>query len=262
MRFVSRVFVVTAAFFGSCCTTKSSTFALATSARSDTTSSITIKYFDARGAAEGSRLLLAIAGEDYNDERFTITPGSFDSPGFKAAKEDGSLSMNMNRAPVMIVDGTTTIGQSKAMERYLANRFGLMGSNPIEAALIDCISEHCRDVKDAQMAKRFSMFVKDKTDEEKAIAQKEWFETDMPAMLAKLETSVKQCGGTNDCAVGNSVSYADVAIYLLLKECFPAYQVATLAAAEDCPTLLACCETVANHPGVKDWIEKRPKTNF
>ena len=110
MRFVSRVFVVTAAFFGSCCTTKSSTFALATSARSDTTTSITIKYFDARGAAEGSRLLLAIAGEDYNDERFAITPGSFDSPGFKAAKEDGSLSMNMNRAPVMIVDGSTTIG--------------------------------------------------------------------------------------------------------------------------------------------------------
>ena len=44
-----------------------------------------------------------------------------------------------------------TIGQSKAIERYLARRFGLMGENAEDEAMIDCIAEHCRDVKDAAM---------------------------------------------------------------------------------------------------------------
>ena len=35
------------------------------------------------------------------------------------------------------------------------------------------------------------MFVKDRTDEEKAEAQKEWFETDMPAMLVLSRTGIE-----------------------------------------------------------------------
>jgi len=134
--------------------------------------------------------------------------------------------------------------------------------NDTEAALIDCISEHCRDVKDAQMRKRFSMFVRDRTDEEKEQAQTEWFETDMPAMLAKLEACVKTISTSKGCSVGSSISYADVSIYLLLKECFPASQEATLEAAKDCPLLLEICDSVSNHPSVKRWIETRPDTNF
>jgi len=221
-----------------------------------------IKYFNARGAAEGSRLIFAIAGQDYEDQRFDILPGTMESPDFQNAKEGGDLAMNLDRAPVLITPEGITIGQSKAMERFLAQTFGLMGSSDTDAALIDCISEHCRDVKDAQMRKRFSMFVRDRTDEEKEQAQTEWFETDMPAMLAKLEACVKTISTSKGCSVGSSISYADVSIYLLLKECFPAYQEATLEAAKDCPLLLEICDSVSNHPSVKRWIETRPDTNF
>ena len=203
-----------------------------------------LKYFDARGAAEGCRLIFAIAGEEYEDTWYDIVPGKMESPAFSAAKEGGDLAMNLDRAPVLITPEGVTIGQSKAIERFLARRFGLMGDNDTDGALVDCIAEHCRDVKDAQMRKRFSMFVKDKTEEEKAEAQKEWFETDMPSMLAKIERMIEQVATSKGFAVGSSLSYADVCIYSLLKECFPIYQEATLKAAKDCPKLLEICQSV------------------
>jgi glutathione S-transferase len=221
-----------------------------------------LKYFNARGAAEGCRLIFAIAEEDYEDTRYEITPGTMEAPAFKAAKENGDLAMNLNRAPVLITPEGVTIGQSKAIERFLARRFGMMGIDDVEAALIDCIAEHCRDVKDAQMRKRFSMFVKDRTDEEKEQAQKEWFETEMPVLLAKIEASVKQGATSKGFAVGSSISYADMSIYSLLKECFPAYQEATLQAANDCPLLLEICESFSDNPKVCQWMEQRPATNF
>ena len=127
------------------------------------------------------------------------------SPSFTSTKEAGLLTMNLDRAPVLITPEGATIGQSKAIERFLAQRFGLMGSNETEAALIDCIAEHCRDVKDAQAEKRFSMFVKDRTDDEKKQAEKEWFETDMPALLAKIEVSLEEGGAAKGRAVGSSI---------------------------------------------------------
>lgn len=49
----------------------------------------------------------------------------------------------MNRAPILIV-GDLKIGQSKAIERYVAKRCNMMGNGDEEYAVIDCISEHTR----------------------------------------------------------------------------------------------------------------------
>ena len=84
-----------------------------------------LKYFDIKGAAETCRVLLAFGGEDYDDCRYQIDPTTFKSEEFLKAKESGDLKMNLNRAPVLITPDGKTIGQSKAIERYLARRFGL-----------------------------------------------------------------------------------------------------------------------------------------
>lgn len=44
---------------------------------------------------------------------------------------------------------TTRLAQSKAIERFLAKRFGFFGDNDLEGARIDMITEHIRDIKDA-----------------------------------------------------------------------------------------------------------------
>ena len=57
------------------------------------------------------------------------------------------LAANMNRVPVLEVrdaEGTlqATVGQSKAIERFVARQLHFMGRNEIEAAQIDMICEH------------------------------------------------------------------------------------------------------------------------
>eukprot|EP00970_Alexandrium_tamarense_P019195 scaffold13715_cov434-Alexandrium_tamarense.AAC.1 len=148
--------------------------AAVTSALAASTSNLPqLKYFDIRGAAETCRIIFALADQPYDDARYKIDPATFSSPEFLKAKEDGELKMNLNRAPVLVTSDGQTIGQSKAIERYLAKQFGLMGNTLEEEAMIDCIAEHCRDVKDAARYKGFSKFTKNKTEEEKAEARKE-----------------------------------------------------------------------------------------
>ena len=82
------------------------------------------------------RVLLSLGEEEYDDVRYGIDE-TFQSPEFKAAKEKGELCMNLNRAPVLVAPSGQVIGQSKAIERYLARRFKLMGQTPDDEAIID-----------------------------------------------------------------------------------------------------------------------------
>lgn len=212
---------------------------------------------------------MALAGQTYTDTRYKITPGTFDAPEFTAAKEAGDLDMNMKRAPVLIVgssDGgatTTVIGQSKSIERYLSKQLGFMGSTEEDAAQIDCIAEHCRDIKDAQMRKGFSAFNRDKTPEEKETARNEWFGSELPVFLEKLETSVALTCGDEGChAVGESLSYADVVIFCLLKDCMAVDKEDMVAASVKCKVLNKIAESVAEHPNMVAYLKERPESMF
>jgi len=221
-----------------------------------------LKYFDIRGVAETSRILLAIGGEDYDDVRYQIDPATFKSIDFEDAKNSGELKANLNRAPVLVTPDGTTIGQSRAIERYLAKRFNLMGNSPEVEAIIDCITEHCRDVKDAAARKGFSMFTKDKTEEEKAAARAEWFDEDFPTMLGKIEDYLKEIETIDDFSVGSSTSYADVVIWALLRDCSPADAKDVTKAASQCKKMTTIANNIAAHPSVSKWIENRPESMF
>ena len=51
-------------------------------AASSPPSKLQLKYFDIQGAAETSRVLLALGQEDYDDARYKIDPATFQSPDF------------------------------------------------------------------------------------------------------------------------------------------------------------------------------------
>ena len=107
-------------------------------------------YFDAKGAAELSRILMKVGEMEFDDFRFPIVSkegGGFETNEFSAAKSAGELSVNMDRVPLLIVN-EKKIGQSKAIERYIANKCRLMGNNDEDRAIIDCITENVRDIKD------------------------------------------------------------------------------------------------------------------
>jgi len=215
-----------------------------------------LQYFDARGVAETCRFLFAIAKQPYEDARFTFTfgtPGDFSTiqrPEFDAAKESGGLDAGMGKVPLLTVDGVS-FGQSKTIERFLAQRFGFMGSSDLEAARIDQLCEQVRDIKDAYNK------AKSAADKDEALAK---FKAEgMPGNLAAVEKSL---GGASEWMVGDKPSLADLTYYLFLgEESKPFFDDREFAASVSaCPKIQAAMKKIGEMPEVQEWIAKRPAT--
>lgn len=117
--------------------------------------SFQVYYFPIQGRAEPIRLLLALAGADWDNKFPTVgcTPAS----GDRRTARSGSLTClrqdwpsekagtPMGQLPVLIeksADGSdTVIPQSHTIMRYVARKFGFDGSNDRERTSLDAIYE-------------------------------------------------------------------------------------------------------------------------
>ena len=126
----------------------------------------------------------------------------------------------------------------------------------------EIVAEHCRDVKDAAARKGFSKFTKNKSDEEKAKDRADWFEKDMSEMLGKIEEAVSETSEKPGYSFGSELSYGDVAIWALLRDCFKADLEDTEKACAECSVLNAIADQVASNSGVSKWIDERPASMF
>lgn len=216
-----------------------------------------LRYFDGKGAVETSRLLMAISGMPYTDTRWPMDmskPYGQRCPGFMAAKGSGELQANLDRAPILIVDGVP-IGQSAAIERFLARHVGLHGANEVEAALVDCFVEHIRDLKELHS---------------KAQDRSQFMQETLPTFLAKMEAVAGEAY-----VVGPKLTLADVALYQLIVDYFPSRE-AYLQTKDDgsrheaspdasnagsildgMPRLAAAVEAVRSHPAVVRHVSNR-----
>lgn len=230
-----------------------STLLMTNESSSQASNRLELKYFDGKGAVETSRLLMAFTNAPFTDTRWKMDmskPYGQRCNGFMEAKARGDLAANLDRAPILLVDGVA-IGESKAIERFLARRLGMMGSNEVEAALVDAWCEHVRDIKSGiQHAPDKVKFVTDT----------------LPALLKRMEREAT----SEQAVVGNTRSLADVAMYELVEEFFPAREAYLLGKGESigvsidsatllhgCPKLAAAVRAVKNHPGVAKHIRER-----
>lgn len=214
-----------------------------------------LEYFAGKGVAERTRFVFAVGKQDYEDFRFPLTfgvPGDFSTmsrPEFDAAKVAGGLDASCGKVPLLTVDGTFKLGQSKAIERYLAKQFGLMGSSPTEEAQVDCCIEHEIDWKGAY----------GKLDKKDDAVMDKWWKTDFPAMLGAMDKALAPAPGP--WMVGSKVSLADIAMFVSFTDFFTAVDKAAKSL-EAAPKLKAAVEAVGKIPEVVAWIAKRPQTPF
>jgi prostaglandin-H2 D-isomerase / glutathione transferase len=214
-----------------------------------------LNYFNVRGLAETSRILLAISGEDYEDFRYPLNvidmaTYQMTKDEFDKDKEDGKLVKSMNKVPFLEVDGVI-IPQSKTIERFLARRFNMMGTTEIESAQIDAICECVRDIKDMYQK------VRGLPDEEKESGMNKWFTETLVERLTLLENQL----GTNGFSVGDCTSLSDVSLFSFITQFFDNKEAsynATLAT----PNLRLIVERVSKLEAVTTWLETRPKTEF
>eukprot|EP00326_Haptolina_ericina_P009744 CAMPEP_0181206280 /NCGR_PEP_ID=MMETSP1096-20121128/20947_1 /TAXON_ID=156174 ORGANISM="Chrysochromulina ericina, Strain CCMP281" /NCGR_SAMPLE_ID=MMETSP1096 /ASSEMBLY_ACC=CAM_ASM_000453 /LENGTH=255 /DNA_ID=CAMNT_0023297161 /DNA_START=1 /DNA_END=768 /DNA_ORIENTATION=- len=213
-----------------------------------------LKYFEVQGVAETARHLMALGGVTWTETSWPVDMSKISQgvgvacPAFATAKAAGELDKNLGRAPIIIVDEQFTLAQSKPIERYLARRLDMMGASDEQAAEVDAITEHVRDVKD--------MYQKAKGSANKEVAVADYFQVTMPEMMMKLERAVSIDGGRAMPLVGGSLSLADVSLFVFVMDFFDD-KASALASVEACPRLLASLKAVGDAPEIKAYRAKR-----
>jgi hypothetical protein len=117
--------------------------------KNDKVKSYRLSYFNSRGLAEVTRYLFVLKDVPFEDKRYSFYEAArsdgraWVSPDFEADKAAGRFPFG--RLPLLEVemeDGHVVgIAQSRSIERYVARKLGLMGSNDEEMAIVDMICD-------------------------------------------------------------------------------------------------------------------------
>ncbi|CAF1485439.1 unnamed protein product [Adineta steineri] len=210
-------------------------------------SSYKLIYSVNRGFAETSRMLFKVAGQEFEDYRYPIT------------MKDGKMGIVdwdthktkyiYEKLPVLEIDGGKhSIAQSKAIERFLARRFNMLGSNDIEAAIIEAAGEQMSDVKQAY----------NKARTEGGDGVKKFFEGDLKKTFTAFEKQANQ--NKSGYFMGSSLSLFDIQLYNLIH--FFDDQESVQKALADCPNLRAIHDKVEQTPAIKKWLAERPESKL
>lgn len=215
-----------------------------------------LTYFDVRGLAETSRLILAYNNVEYEDFRYPLKVNDWKTHDmtkveFDLAKTNGELKRSMNKVPFLEVEGQV-ICQSKAIERYLGRTLGMLGSTELEGAMVDSICEVVRDVKDMYQG------VRRLPEEEKKEGMVKWFAETMPNKLSDLEHIL---GDVDGYSVGNSTSLSDIVLFSLLTQFFDDKDSARKSLTHN-SKLRSIVMRIESHPNILNWLDSRPETSF
>lgn len=221
-----------------------------------------LRYFDARGTAETIRLIFAIAEVEYEDARYsfsTRSPGNFGSvvsPQFDEDQKNGKMKVGMNKVPILDAGPCFSLPQSKAIERYLARKFRMMGDTDEEAAIVDAIAEHVRDIHEAFRRKCGPS----SGDESK---KKEWFKKELPEFLRALEDVLPKNAPVGFSINCKRMSYADLVIFRLLHDSYPPEWASDIQAAySDRARIKGIVEKLSQDERIIKWFHSRPRTTF
>ena len=206
-------------------------------------------YFNIRGLAETSRYLFALAHQEYEDQRFPSAPaGSTARPGFDEIKDQ----LPFGQAPVLQLGGDSSglvIGQSKAIERFLARRFGFMGSSDVEAALVESIGEALVDCRTSYRKVQDSP-------EAKAGYWSGSFHTTM-RYINRLANQHSKSADRNT-LIGSGITLADAQLFHFLSIFDDQASVSRVV--DQFPVVKASRANFGAQPEIQQWISKRPNT--
>ena len=201
----------------------------------------TLIYFQSRGQAEVTRLIFAQAGVEYEDRRLT----SEEWAKLKPTTPTGVL-------PVLEVDGKMYPG-SGPIARFVAERYGLAGTNDLENLEIAGIRDTIRDCT----LKLVQIFL-EKDETRKADLVKEATETHIPKYLEILEKLAAANDSAGGWLYGPKITYADLTFFVVsgyISKLAPnAFDKLKYAALQKLIT------SIENLPNIAKWLKERPVT--
>ncbi|CAG5117475.1 unnamed protein product [Candidula unifasciata] len=192
-------------------------------------------YFDGRGRAEVSRLILALAGQERTIYRFILL----------------SLSGTpFGQLPVIEIDGKL-FGQSIAIATYLAREFGFYGQSNLDGLLIDQAVQLGMDL----LRVGFGAFM-ESDETKKAELTKTLKEVEVPKFYGFFEKLLKESG--TGYFVGNSLTLADIFVRDV------EYNISSrdVATADGFPLLQDLIKKVDTNERIKAYLATRKDTPF
>jgi len=202
-----------------------------------------LTYFNIRGKGEIIRLLFAVAGVDYEDERIDRDDW---------ANQKAKVNMPFGQLPLLTVEGHTYC-QSISIARYLAEKFGLAGGSDIEKLRSDMLV-HCTE----DMVMAFLASWKEQDPEKKAQLAKKFTTEQLPVFYGNFEKLLKENKGGDGFFVGDSLTVADLTFYHYVSNLSSDQELKDVLKAH--PKLHGLVERVDKHPKVAAWVAKRPVT--
>jgi len=207
---------------------------------SPTRPSIILKYFNLKGRAEPARLILAYAGVSYQDVR--LAPPWENIEAWAAQKS----SYPYGCVPVLHWDGEE-IAQSLAVARFLATKFGLAGSNILEAAQVDEIIYALQDAINAGF-----VILQEKDVGRKKELASNYVQVTIPTVLGQIEKRLQRRGG--QFLVGSKFTWADIQTFFFCSE------LRNQDVLKSFPGVANLVNRMGSVPNIKMWVQSRPKT--
>ncbi|KAG4075479.1 hypothetical protein HA402_003304 [Bradysia odoriphaga] len=198
-----------------------------------------LTYFSIKGLGETLRILFAYGGIKYEDVRIEEK----DWPALKP-------TMPMGVVPVMDIDDIR-VHQSLAMNRYIAKKVGLAGSNDWENLLIDIAVDTVNDFN-SKLAGAY--YEPNEAVKQKKLAELK--EDVIPFYLGKLDVIAKENNGY--LALGR-FTLADV-FFFVIEDYLRFVMGSDIV--ENYPNLKNVITNTASVPSIKVWLDKRPVTDY
>lgn len=164
-------------------------------------------YWKIRGMAQPIRLLLTYAGADWEEDLYEVqrtAEGGYDRSQWTNAKAVNKDNLAFPNIPYL-VDGDMAITESKAILRYLARKYNIVGKTLQEDARSDMLVDTLADAKNAFT--RLSYSPKDKFD-----AGLPEYTVNVQRILGQLEQFI----GDKEFAIGSTIMPADFELYEFL----------------------------------------------
>jgi glutathione S-transferase len=200
-------------------------------------------YFDGRGRGEICRYLLAAAGVDFEDQRLTYATW----PAIKP-------TVPYNGLPCLVEDDNK-LGQSLAIQHYIAQRYGLLGDTAWEAAVINMIVNGMAAQHAAAMPITMAM-ITGKGEEGMKAACLDYLAGAWNVHVQRTEQQLADNGG--EWLVGNRMSMADIAVAEWTDR-FVRFDPRTF---DGHPALLAHHARVHAVPNIAAYVKHRPDRPF
>ena len=198
-------------------------------------------YFPTRGRGETIRFIFKHTGVDFEDVRIPAD----EWPQHKPNMPYGSV-------PVLEVDGKHLAG-SGSIQRYLAEKFGLAGSNDFENAQLDSIIDVCNDLE-IELIKYF--FEKD--DDKRAQIKKKMEDEHLPKYLGIFERLIMTNDSAEGWVFGLNVTYADFAIYNYFSFIIMGFD----GFLDQYPHVTKNRAAVEALPNIAKWLKDRPESSY